>query len=44
MEPMDDVLRASGQYGPRMPVADDADPVSRLMAFVGRDPAWVPPI
>lgn len=43
MEPMDEVLRTSGQYGPRMPVADDADPVSRLMAFVGRDPDWAPP-
>ncbi|MCW2767711.1 MAG: hypothetical protein JWO11_3670, partial [Nocardioides sp.] len=25
MLPLDEVLRASGQYGPRVPVADDAD-------------------
>lgn len=43
MEPMDEMLRASGQYGPRQPVADDADPTSRLMAFVGRDPTWSRP-
>lgn len=40
MEPLDEMLRQSGQYGPRVPVADDADPESRLMAFIGRDPAW----
>ena len=38
MEPMDEMLRASGQYGPRVEVADDADAVSRLMAFIGRRP------
>jgi uncharacterized protein (TIGR03086 family) len=42
MEPIDEILRASGQYGPKVPVADDADPTTRLMAFVGRDPAWSP--
>ena len=42
MEPIDDLLRTSGHYGPRYPVADDADPQSRLMAFIGRDPAWRP--
>jgi uncharacterized protein (TIGR03086 family) len=42
MEPMDEVLRASGQYGPRMPVDDGADAVTRLMAFVGREPGWTP--
>lgn len=40
MEPLDEMLRQSGQYGPRVPVPDDADPESRLMAFIGRDPAW----
>lgn len=40
MEPLDEVLRSSGQYGPRMPVGDDAPAQDRLMAFVGRDPAW----
>ncbi|WP_409330586.1 TIGR03086 family metal-binding protein [Trujillonella humicola] len=38
MEPMDELLRASGQYGPRVPVPDDADPQTRLLAFIGRDP------
>lgn len=39
MEPLDDVLRASGQYGPKVDVPADADPTTRLMAFIGRDPA-----
>jgi uncharacterized protein (TIGR03086 family) len=43
MEPLDEMLRRSGQYGPRVAVPDDADPESRLVAFIGRDPAWVPP-
>jgi uncharacterized protein (TIGR03086 family) len=38
MEPLDDLLRSSGQYGPRVPVPDDADPQTRLLAFIGRDP------
>jgi uncharacterized protein (TIGR03086 family) len=38
MEPMDEVLRASGHYGPRVPVPDDADAQTRLIAFIGRDP------
>jgi uncharacterized protein (TIGR03086 family) len=42
MEPMDDVLRASGQYGPRVEVPEDADVQTRLVAFIGRDPAWRP--
>lgn len=40
MEPMDAVLRASGQYGPKVAVPDDASAVDRLMGFIGRDPAW----
>lgn len=40
MEPLDEMLRASGQYGARVPVPDDADAVDRLMGFIGRDPAW----
>jgi uncharacterized protein (TIGR03086 family) len=39
MTPMDQVLRDSGQYGPRVPVADDADEQTRLIAFTGRDPS-----
>jgi len=38
MLPMDDVLRASGQYGPRVPVPDDSDPQTLLLAFIGRRP------
>lgn len=40
MEPLDEMLRQSGQYGPRQPVAADADGTARLMAFIGRDPLW----
>jgi uncharacterized protein (TIGR03086 family) len=40
MEPMDEVLRKSGQYGPRVPVPDDAEIQAKLIAFIGRDPAW----
>ena len=43
LQPIDQLLRDSGQYGPRMPVADDASAVDRLMAFIGRDPEWRPP-
>ena len=42
MEPLDDLLRQSGQYGPRVVVPDDADVQSKLIAFIGRDPAWTP--
>ncbi|MEV0899136.1 TIGR03086 family metal-binding protein [Actinoplanes sp. NPDC049802] len=40
MEPVDEMLRASGQYGPKVPVSADADPQTRLIAFIGRDPDW----
>jgi uncharacterized protein (TIGR03086 family) len=40
MEPLEDLIRSSGQYGPAVAVADDADPQSRLIGFIGRDPAW----
>ena len=40
MEPMDQLLRSSGQYGPRVPVKDDADAQTRLLGFIGRDPEW----
>lgn len=43
MEHMDEVLRSSGQYGPRVPVPDDADAQTRLLGFIGRDPFWSPP-
>jgi uncharacterized protein (TIGR03086 family) len=38
MEPIEEMLRGSGQYGPAVPVPADADPVDRLMGFTGRDP------
>ena len=43
MAPIDQLLRESGQYGPAVPVPDDADPQTRLVAFIGRDPSWSPP-
>ncbi len=42
MQPMDEVLRQSGQYGPKVAVPDDASAVDRLMGFIGRDPARAP--
>ena len=38
MLPMDEVLRQSGQYGPRVAVPDDADVQTKLLAFIGRTP------
>lgn len=37
MLPMDELLRASGQFGPKVDVGEDADPRTRLLAFIGRD-------
>ncbi|MFC7546982.1 TIGR03086 family metal-binding protein [Plantactinospora sp. GCM10030261] len=42
LEPMDEVLRSSGQFGPRVPTPDDADVRTRFVAFIGRDPFWTP--
>ena len=38
MEPYDVPLRESGHYGPRVPVPDDADDQTKLIAFIGREP------
>jgi hypothetical protein len=38
MEPMDQVIRQGGQYGPRVEVPADADEQTRLIGFVGRRP------
>ncbi len=38
MLPMDEVLRQSGHYGPRVDVPDDADVQTKLLAFIGRNP------
>jgi uncharacterized protein (TIGR03086 family) len=40
MEPIDEMLRSSGQYGPRVPVPPDAGPQDQLIGFIGRDPRW----
>ncbi len=42
MEPIEDAMRGSGQYGPRVEVPDDADVQTRLLGFIGRDPEWKP--
>ncbi|HYI58849.1 MAG TPA: TIGR03086 family metal-binding protein [Microlunatus sp.] len=42
MEPWDQILRDSGQYGPRVPVPEDAPVQDRLLGFIGRDPGWRP--
>ncbi|WP_181407679.1 TIGR03086 family metal-binding protein [Nocardioides sambongensis] len=38
MEPLDEVLRASGQYGPKVEVPAGADAQTRLLGFIGRNP------
>jgi len=38
MQPMDEALRASGHYGPRVEVPAEADIQTRLLAFTGRQP------
>jgi uncharacterized protein (TIGR03086 family) len=43
IEPFDEMLRSSGHYGPRVIVSDDADVTSKLVAFVGRNPATPQP-
>jgi uncharacterized protein (TIGR03086 family) len=43
MEPIDDLLRSSGHYGPKVAVPADADMQTKLIAFTGRDPFWTAP-
>ena len=38
MQPIDDMLRSSGHYGPKVNVPDDADDQTKLIAFTGRNP------
>ncbi len=38
IEPWDAALRSSGHYGARVPVPDDADDRTKLLAFTGRRP------
>jgi len=40
MTQMEDLLRSSGQYGPAVPVPDDAPVQDRMIGFIGRDPNW----
>ncbi|MEU8802726.1 TIGR03086 family metal-binding protein [Spirillospora sp. NPDC048819] len=40
MEEMEEVIRSSGQYGPRVEVPADADTQAKLLGFIGRDPFW----
>jgi uncharacterized protein (TIGR03086 family) len=42
MEPIEDAMRSSGQYGPRVDVPPDADAQTRMLGFIGRDPNWSP--
>ncbi len=42
MESMEEVIRSSGQYGPKVEVPSEADPQTRLVGFIGRDPSWQP--
>jgi uncharacterized protein (TIGR03086 family) len=43
IEPMDEALRASGHYGPRVVVPAGADEQTQLLGFLGRDPGFAPP-
>ena len=38
MEPVEELMRSSGQYGPRVPVPPGSDARTRLLGFIGRDP------
>ncbi len=38
MEPYEEAMRSSGQYGPRVEVPEDSDVQTRMLAFIGRDP------
>ena len=42
MEPIEGMLRDSGQFGTAVPVAHDATAQDKFAAFIGRDPAWRP--
>ena len=39
LQPMEEVLRSSGQYGTAHPTGSN-NPVDQLVAFIGRDPRW----
>jgi uncharacterized protein (TIGR03086 family) len=43
LESMDQQIRESGHFGPRVVVPDGAPITDRLLGFTGRDPSWRPP-
>ena len=43
MEQMEEMIRSSGHYGARVEVPADADPQTRMLGFIGRDPSWSRP-
>lgn len=43
MEQIEELMRSSGQFGPRVEVPADADPQTMLLGFIGRDPEWRAP-
>lgn len=43
VRPNDEQIRHSGMFGPAVPVPDDADAGTKLVAFLGRDPSWTAP-
>ena len=38
MQPMDELLRSSGQFGPKVEVPEDASYQDKLIGFIGRQP------
>ena len=38
VQPFDEILRSSGQFGPKVMVPDSADEQTKLLAFMGRTP------
>ncbi|MFZ2015556.1 MAG: TIGR03086 family metal-binding protein [Nocardioides sp.] len=42
MEPLEELIRSSGQYGGAVAVPEDADAQTKLLGFIGRDPEWAP--
>jgi uncharacterized protein (TIGR03086 family) len=44
MQPMSELIRGPGMFGPEVPVADDADVQTRFLCFVGRSPLTQRPV
>ena len=43
MRPIEEMIRASGQFGERVEVSEDDSVQAHLLGFIGRDPHWSPP-